>query len=340
MIKSLTFDGKYGYISEKLREPSCSVRGYDGKKCDVFGRPFSEEDIEKIEKYKKEYKEWKKHKNEYNNPRLANYLLNRTFHFEPNKINIIFGPNASGKTTILKAIAGNAGTTDGYPTLLPPLDCYDFGEKASLENFKKKLQKTMGNSAVIEWDGTPVYYDNFVNKRTTGSIGDLGGSVLGDDLGTEIHYIMSKNKISGGQHSMYLMNRLFDIAKHKVSFKDIFSQYVNDDGSYKKMKCNDVWEAAYKSQLDYYMGFENSMKNLPGTFLFDEIDKSLDIINIYHLYVNVLPRIIRETGVQIIIISHSPIVLSDKIRNNDMYNIISIDEEYTNECIDVITNLK
>lgn len=340
MIKSLTFDGEYGYISEKLREPSCSVRGYNGENCDVFGRKFSDEDIKKIEKYKKEYKEWEKHKDDYNNPRLANYLLNRTFHFEANKINIIFGPNASGKTTILKAIAGNAGTTDGYPTLLSPLDCFGWDGEGTIENFKKTLTKTMGNSAIIEWDGTPVYYDNFVNKRTTGSIGDLCGSVLGDDLGTEIQYIMSKNKISGGQNSIYLMNRLFDIAKHKVSFKDIFSQYVNDDGSYKKMKCNDVWEAAYKTQLDYYMGFENSMKNLPGTFLFDEIDKSLDIINIYHLYVNVLPRIVQETGVQIIIISHSPIVLSDKIRNNDMYNIISIDEEYTKECIEVITNLK
>ena len=335
MIKSLTFDGEYGYISEKLREPSCSVRGYNG----VFGRQFSEEDIKKIEKYKKEYKEWEKHKDDYNNPRLANYLLNRTFNFEPNKINVIFGPNASGKTTILKALAGNAGTTDGYPTLLSPLDCRGWGEESTTENFKKTLTKKMGNSAIIEWDGVPVYYDNFANRRSH-SVGDLCGSVLGDDLGTEIQYILSKNTISGGQNSMYLMNRLFNIAKQKVSFIDIFKDYVNEDGSYKKIKYNDVWVEAYKCQLDYYMGFENSMKQLPGTFLFDEIDKSLDITNVYSLYTNVLPELIKETGVQIIIISHSPIVLSDKIRNNDMYNIISIDEEYTKECIEVITNLK
>ena len=340
MIKSLTFDGSYGYISEKLPEPTCSVRGYFGdENKDVLERRFSEKDLQKIKEYKKEHAEWKKHKDEYNNPRLAKNLLNRTFNFEANKINVIFGPNASGKTTILKAIAGNAGTTDGYPTMLPPLDCHDYGEDATTENFKKKLLKSMGNSAVIDWDGTPVYYDNFANRRSYGSLGDLSGSVLGDDMITEIQYIMSRGKISGGQNSIYLMNRLFNIAKQNLSFKDIFSKYVNDDGSYKDMKVNDIWEAAYKAQLDYYMGFENSMKNLPGTFLFDELDKSLDIINVYHLYTTVLPRLVKETGIQIIIISHSPIVLSDKIRNNDMYNIISIDEDYTKECIDIITKL-
>lgn len=338
MIKSLIFDGEYGYISEKLPEPACSVRGYFGKK-DKHSRKFSKKELQQIEEYDKEYTEWKKHKDEYNNPRLAKNLLNKTFRFEPNKINVIFGPNASGKTTILKAIAGNAGTIDGYPAMLNPLDCHEYGEDATTENFKKKLVKRMGNSAVIEWDGTPVYYDNFANRRSYGCLGDLSGSVLGDDLITEMQYIMSKDKISGGQNSIYLMNRLFNIAKQQKSFKDIFSQYVNDDGSYKKMKVNDVWEAAYKAQLDYYMGFENSMKNLPGTFLFDELDKSLDITNVYHLYTNVLPRLVNETGIQIIIISHSPIVLSDKIRNNEMYNIISIDEDYTKECIDIITKL-
>ena len=340
MIKSLTFDGKYGYISEKLREPLCSVRGYNGENCDVFGRPFSEEDIKKIEKYKKEYKEWKKHKNEYNNPILANYLLNRTFHFEPNKINLIFGPNASGKTTILKALAGNAGSSDGYPTLLSPLDCRGWDEETTTENFKKTLTKRMGNSAIIEWDGTPVYYDNFANRRTTGSIGDLTGSVLGNDIGVEIQYILSKNKISQGQNTIYLMSRLFNIANQKISFKDIFKDYVNDDGTYKRMKVNDTWEKAYKAQLDYYMGFENSMKNLPGTFLFDELDKSLDIINIYFLYTSILPQLVKSTGIQIIIISHSPLVLSEKIRNNEMYNIISIDENYTKECIEKLNELK
>ena len=99
---------------------------------------------------------------------------------------------------------------------------------------------------------------------------------------------------------------------------------------------NDYWVEAYKVQLDYYMGFENSFKNLPNTFLFDELDKSLDIVNTCYLYNTALPKLVETTGVQIIIISHSPIVLSEKIRNNEMYNIISIDEDYTKECIKLL----
>lgn len=95
-------------------------------------------------------------------------------------------------------------------------------------------------------------------------------------------------------------------------------------------------ESAYKAQLDYYMGFENSFNNLPSTFLFDELDKSFDIVNTFYLYNTVLPKLVETTGIQIIIISHSPIVLSKKVRNNEMYNIISIDKDYTEECIKLL----
>lgn len=338
MIKSLTFTGEYGYITEKIEEPTCPVRGVYGGHTPSW-RKLSEKEQERIKKWKKDHKEWEKHKDDYANPHLVKNLLNRKFEFEEGKINIIFGPNASGKTTILRAIAGNAGCDDGYPTLMSPLDIRDFGEDTTIEKFKERLVKKMRNSADIEWDGVPVYYDNFANRTNRGSLGDLSGSVLGDDLITEVQYIMGKDKISLGQNSIYLINRLFNIAQSHLSFKDIFKEYINEDGTRKKIRVNDTWAEAYNVQLDYYMGFSNSCENLPGTFLFDELDKSLDILNIYNLYVNVLPKFVKETGVQVIIISHSPLVLMDKIRNNDMYNFISIDEEYTNTCIEKLGEL-
>lgn len=335
MIKSLTFTGEYGYISEKISEPTNPIRGmmYEGRK-------LSAEEKEMFDQYKGAHRAWAKNKNTYNNPTLAKNLLGRTFHFEPNKINLIFGPNASGKTTILKALSGVAGTSDGYARLYDPFEVSGFGNKSTTERFKEiKLRKLMGNSAIIDWDGVPIYYDNFANRKTYGSLGDLGGSVLGSDLMTEVSYIMSKDQISQGQNSLYLLSRLIDIAKQHLSYKDIFAKYVNDDGTYKDMRVNDTWEEAYKAQLDYYMSFPKSFENLPSTFLFDELDKSLDILNTCYLYENVLPKLVEKTGVQVIIISHNPIVLLDKIRNNDMYNIISIDEDYTNECIKKLNSL-
>ena len=335
MIKSLTFTGEYGYISEKISEPTNPIRGmmYEGRK-------LSAKEKEMYDQYKKAHKVWKKNKDAYNNPTLAKNLLGRTFHFEPNKIHLIFGPNASGKTTILKALGGVAGTSDGYAHLYDPFEVSALMEKSTTEKFKEnKLRKLMGNSAIIDWDGVPIYYDNFANRKSYGSLGDLGGSVLGNDLMTEVSYIMSKDQISQGQNSLYLLSRLIDIAKRHLSYKDIFAKYVNDDGTYKDMRVNDTWEEAYKAQLDYYMSFPKSFENLPSTFLFDELDKSLDILNTCYLYENVLPKLVEKTGVQVIIISHNPIVLLDKIRNNDMYNIISIDEDYTNECIKKLNSL-
>ena len=335
MIKSLTFTGEYGYISEKIPEPTNPIRGmmYEGRK-------LSAEEKEMFDQYKRAHRAWAKNKNAYNNPTLAKNLLGRTFHFGLNKINLIFGPNASGKTTILKALGGVAGTSDGYARLYDPFEVSGFREKSTTERFKEnKLRKLMGNSAIIDWDGVPIYYDNFANRKTYGSLGDLGGSVLGNDLMTEVSYIMSKDQISQGQNSLYLLSRLIDIAKQHLSYKDIFAKYVNDDGTYKDMRVNDTWEEAYKAQLDYYMSFPKSFENLPSTFLFDELDKSLDILNTCHLYENILPKLVEKTGVQVIIISHNPIVLLDKIRNNDMYNIISIDEDYTNECIKKLNSL-
>ena len=96
MIKSLTFTGEYGYISEKLPITSKRYMGR-GKNCQ---------------------RKNKKNQHIITQHWLKN-LLDRTFHFEPNKINLIFGPN--GKTTILKALGGVAGTTDGYAQLYSPL---------------------------------------------------------------------------------------------------------------------------------------------------------------------------------------------------------------------------
>ena len=335
MIKSLTFTGEYGYISEKVPEPTNPIRGMMYK-----GRKLSTEEKEMLAQYKKAHSAWEKNKDAYNNETLAKNLLNRTFHFEPDKINLIFGPNASGKTTILRALGGVAGTSDGYAQLYEPFEVSALREKSTTERFKeKKLRKLMANSAIIDWDGVPIYYDNFANRKSYGSLGDLSGSVLGNDLMTEVSYIISKDHISQGQNSIYLLSRILNIAKQRLSYKDIFSKYVNDDGTYKDMRVNDTWAEAYKAQLDYYMSFPKSFENLPSTLLFDELDKSLDILNTCYLYENVLPKLVEKTGVQVIIISHNPIVLLDKIRNNDMYNIISIDEEYTNECIEKLNSL-
>ena len=333
MIKSITFDGKSGYIIKTIEEPKCPVRCYSGFKHK------SDEEKKKLSEYKKEHKKWEKHKDDYVNPQLVKNLIGRKIEFKPNKINLIYGPNASGKTTILKALAGNAGTTDGFPKLVGPLNLKGMWEDVNHSHVRKYLDGLMGNSASIEWDGAPVYYDNFANRQSYGHIGNLGGSVLGDDIITEAMYIMGKKKISMGQNSLYLINKLFNIAKDNLCYADIFSKYVENNKIKDDFGYNDTWNEAYRVQLEYYLGFEKSFKKSPCTFLFDEIDKSLDVMNIYTLYNEILPEFVKNTGVQIIIISHSPLVLSDKIMNGEIYNFISMDDEYTKKCKETMKKL-
>lgn len=341
MIKSITFNGKEGYILDKIEEPGCPIRDYEYRKYRRSG--FSDREKELLLNYRKSLRYWQKNlKDKYKNELLVKCLIGRKFEFEDGKINLIFGPNACGKTTILRAIAGNAGTVDGYAHLASPSDMkmYNFSDSEDEDvNMRKHLDDIMRNTAEIEWDGVPIYYDNFSNRKSYGIFGELCGSVLGESAGGELSYHLTKNVTSNGQMSIYLLKKLLEIAKKHLCYADIFSEHINDDGTY-KLKGNDIWNKCYRMQLDYYLGFEKSFEKSPGTFLFDEIDKSLDILNIYTLYTSVLPEFVKQTGVQVILISHSPLVLMDKIRNNDMYNFISMDEDYTNECLKSLNELK
>lgn len=331
MIESIKFDGKYGYIISKIPEPGCYVRGMEWRK------DFTKEEKDAIKQYKKDMKMWEKHKDDLRLPHLYKNLMNKEFKFT-NGINIIFGANASGKTTILKALAGNAGTTDGYTKMLTPSDIkdYRFDEDMTDESVRKSLNSIMGNSAEIKWDGSPIYYHNFENRANQGYIGEMAGSVLGNSLGTEIMYRMTKNKISMGQNSLYLLNRLYNIAKNNTCFASIFSKYItNGKIDRKKIGMNDTWNEAYYLQLKYYLSFPKSFVESPSTFLFDEIDKSMDILNVHSLYTNYLPALVEQTGIQIILVSHSPIVLSKQVREHPLVNFISVDDKYTEECLKI-----
>ncbi len=74
--------------------------------------------------------------------------------------------------------------------------------------------------------------------------------------------------------------------------------------------------------------------------LFDEIDKSLDIEKTWLLYSKALPAIVDKYGVQIIIISHNPLVLTTDIFDHPIYNVISIDQKYTDNMKAMLKGVK
>ena len=340
MIKSLTFDGKSGYIGSKFTEEDKPIKPNkkDWRYQEIYPhRNFNEEKFEKdMTRYKSEMDFYKKHVGKYK-VSCSEILVGRTFTFESDKINLIFGPNASGKSTILKSIAAHAFCVDGFSKFLEPydfniwniseseLDIYDTYRDA----LRKKIYTFYGTSSIIDWDGSPIYFHNFENRRSYGSIGELTGSIIGS-IGEEINYIMGRDRSSSSQNMFYQFSKLSKLMSKSITFEDILEtpkkKYLNE-------RVNENWSTVYKVQEEYYKSFPMSYdRNGQNTYLLDEIDKSMDILNVNELYTNVLPKMFDKYGTQIIIISHSPIVLRDDIFKSDKYNFISMDEEYTQKC--------
>ena len=339
MIKSLTFDGKSGYIGSKFTEEDKPIKPNkkDWRYQDGYiHRNFNEEKYEKdMARYKSEMDFYKKHVGKYK-VSCSEILVGRTFTFESDKINLIFGPNASGKSTILKSIAAHAFCEDGFSKFLEPFDFnvswWKIPESEKLNAYRDCLRKRVdcfyGTSSIIEWDGSPIYFHNFENRRSYGNIGELTGSII-DDVGEEMMYILERGSISSSQNMFYQFSKLSNLMSKNITFEDILEIPKK---KYSKDK-DDVWSIVYKVQEEYYKSFPMSYdRNGQNTYLLDEIDKSMDILNINELYTNILPKLLDKYGKQIIIISHSPIVLRDDIFKSDKYNFISMDEEYTQKC--------
>lgn len=341
MVSSIILDGEFGYIGEKWGDDDKPIKPKKSdwkfwKSGESHIRVFDEEKFKyEMKRYKEDMKVFKKNEGTYR-VKCSENLVGRKFEFASDKINIIFGPNASGKTTIMKAIASHAFCEDGFSTFVEPISLsknFDFDHDTFFESLKMKPVTFAGTSSKIEWDGSPIYYHNFENRKSYGILGDLTGSIIESGI-EEINYIMSKGRMSGGQNMFFQLSKLLKLMSSTITFDKILPQKYKK--RYEKFGDEDSWGLAYKVQEEYYQSFPMSFdENGQNTYLFDEIDKSMDILNVHLLYTEVLPKMIEKFGKQIIVISHSPIVLCDEVYKSNKYNFISIDEEYTENCREI-----
>lgn len=316
MIRSVTFpENGTGYIYEKVEKPI--------KPSKTDPRYYGHQDRYESDndEYKKEMAYYRKNKGKYV-LKCSDNLVGKTFSFKDKKINMIFGPNGSGKTTIIKAIAGQMMCADGFTSFCEPLEFGWFGRDRTIEEI---IEKKKRNTSVVDMDAVPVYYDNFEYTRTQskGYLGDMMGSII-NNIGDELTYIIQSNRISSGQHSLFVLNRIIEIAKKEVSMDDIVNV-----GLSRYFEGNSTWKETGEYQRDYFRKLENYKKKSHPVLLFDEIDKSLDIETVWTLYTDFFPKVVEKWGNQIIMVSHNPLVLSENIFNNEKYNIISVDPEYT-----------
>ena len=331
-VKSVKYPKKgTGYLYNKLERPV---------KPDIYTRGRYKKDEnrykEEMDMYEKDMEYYKEHKGEYV-LKCSTNLVGRKFIFDDKKINIIFGPNGSGKSTIIKSIAGVALTTDGFSKVHEPLEFRNWDSLESKYDPQNIVEDISQNTSIVEWEGNPIYYNNFEEtlSNNRGYFGEIQGSLI-DSLEDEIVYRLSVDKkTSAGEKSAYIFNKIIKIASSKKSLEEIIKPTID---SY--LKSNIAWATAGQNQLDYFKQFKNFSVQSPITLLFDEVDKSLDISTVVNLYTYIFPLIAEKFGCQIITVSHNPLILSDKICDDkDKYNIISMDENYTKESINLVKSL-
>lgn len=331
MIKSITFnEGGKGYIYKKVQEPHKPKR-HNSREEMVYDK-HPERFGQDMEAYEKKLAEYKKDPDAYVLP-CAKNLVGRTFTFEPGKINILFGPNASGKTTILRSIAGEAMCFDGFtsPLTLDQLSFYGLGDSDTMKDILNTQANMKKNSSDVDWDGAPVYYHNFAERQKNGrTCGSLVGSVL-DNIMEETAFVFESGSKSSGQLEKIIMNRVLNSAAGQYKMHDIIDTNQKIQTSQSMGGMNSYYRGLYDSQREYFSKKPMYDVESTVTLLLDEVDKSLDITAQLMLYQKALPLLVEKFGTQVILVSHNPLVLSSLIKGNPLYNIISVDDKYTEE---------
>ena len=280
----------------------------------------------------------------YKNPQLVDNLLGKKFVFEPHKINVIFGENAAGKSTIIKALAaycqcGAADNLDGWTNVnfVNPLSSGVFltseeekDEKYMQQVVENGINRFMCNNAVVEWDGIPVYNDSFSNRKMLGQLGELTGSVLGDGL-DEALWLTSRRSL--GEKSIAILCKMIPKLEKPFTLEECLSCV--------KKESNSIWKNYQKALVQRLKRLNSGFSGEPvNTFMFDEIDKSMSISNVVTLYTKILPSLVEKTGCQIIIVSHSPVIITDQVYDSRFYNIINVTEGYAEECKSILSGFK
>ena len=319
--------GTYGWTKERIAEEKRKKNFVSS-----FTTPFNQEKYDAdVAKYEKELAYYNEHKNEYILP-CHHLLIGRTFEFQPDKINVIFGPNGCGKTTIIKAIAGEGYCLAGFNKVADRWDpkIHLFDDKPVAQKLKTAIEDTKENTAEVEWSGNPMYYYNFSNVEARHGMeigGLMGTGIFGEEI-EEFAYMINRDRISAGQKTAWLFNKLANAVTVKHSLKSLLeSQAGKNPDEYAK------------GSFEYFSKYPDYETVSPVTILLDELDKSLDIENVCKLYREVLPGFQKKFGVQIILVSHSPIFVMSGMRNDERYHIIDIDPEYSKECIEGIRAL-
>lgn len=260
-------------------------------------------------------------------------------------VNIIVGENGCGKSTLIKLLSKyllcDGSIYSKAPNLGQLEDSIKFLELFKDNSFKIDLNsgeedETTDKTEYSLKDGVRIYSDYLgvcYNYLTLSDLEKTGGSaILNGGAELAMNY-MNSNSLSTGESMVENLGFLFEKSFSNKSITFPIPDLVKMQG-----ECNDVWKERLSNLLDYYKNNLIKLKDkseFEYTFLLDEPDRNLDIVNINSLY-GVLSY--HKEYTQLICVIHNPILIYKLSKLEDI-NFIELTDNYLYNIKSIIKSL-
>lgn len=219
--------------------------------------------------------------------KLPYFAGKKSIEFTPG-LNILFGPNGCGKSTVLNMLADTMAARQGGTSHVTQ----DY-IRQTVDSYEKDPAKQDSIGIKCIHDGQPVV---FADTRNT--VGLIGGSFDDDFFDKGLAEVMTKN-VSHGQRSMSRLNSALETLVTPEKFPKSVVYKVS------RKTVNSTWQAALDI-VDSRM--KGSIEPGPRTLLLDEPESNFSLVWQARLW-KLLALKAEAENFQVIVATHSPFAL-------------------------------